>query len=35
MRRRREDHFGSREIAELAALAEGLLAPKGRAALEA
>jgi hypothetical protein len=35
MRRRREDEAGSRELAELAALADGSLAPKRRAALEA
>jgi anti-sigma factor RsiW len=35
MRRRREDEAGGREIAELAALADGSLAPERRAALEA
>jgi hypothetical protein len=35
MRRRREDEAGSQEIAELAALADGSLAPERRAALEA
>jgi hypothetical protein len=35
MRRRREDEVGDREIAELAALADGSLAPERRAALEA
>ena len=35
MRRRREDEFGDREIAELAALADGSLPPERRVALEA
>jgi hypothetical protein len=35
MRRRRDDHAGDLEIAELAALADGSLAPERRAALEA
>src|SRR6266545_954048 len=35
MRRRREAEAGGREIAELAALADGTLAPARRAALEA
>jgi hypothetical protein len=35
MRRRRRDENGGREIAELAALADGSLAPERRAALEA
>ena len=35
MRRRREDENGGQEIAELAALADGSLAPERRAALEA
>ena len=35
MRRRREDEAGGQEIAELAALADGSLAPERRAALEA
>jgi Anti-sigma-K factor rskA len=35
MRSRREDEDGGREIAELAALADGSLAPERRAALEA
>ena len=35
MRRRRADEAGDREIAELAALADGSLAPERRAALEA
>jgi anti-sigma factor RsiW len=35
MRRRREDKAGGQEIAELAALADGSLAPERRAALEA
>jgi hypothetical protein len=35
MRRRREDEVGDQEIAELAALADGSLAPGRRAALEA
>src|SRR5712691_4390004 len=35
MRRRREDEDGGQEIAELAALADGSLAPERRAALEA
>lgn len=35
MRRRREDDAGGQEIAELAALADGSLAPERRAALEA
>lgn len=35
MKRRREDDARSRELAELAALADGSLAPKRRAALEA
>ena len=35
MRRHREDDAGDREVAELAALADGSLAPKRRAALEA
>ena len=35
MRRRREDEAGGQEIAELAALADGTLAPDRRAALEA
>ena len=35
MRRRREDEAGDQEIAELAALADGSLAPERRAALEA
>lgn len=35
MRRRREDENGDQEIAELAALADGSLAPERRAALEA
>jgi hypothetical protein len=35
MRRRRQDEAGGREIAELAALADGSLAPERRAALEA
>jgi anti-sigma-K factor RskA len=35
MRRRREDEGGGQEIAELAALADGSLAPERRAALEA
>jgi len=35
MRRRREDELGDQEIAELAALADGSLAPERRAALEA
>jgi len=35
MRRRRADEEGDREIAELAALADGSLAPERRAALEA
>ena len=35
MRRRREDELGSQEIAELAALADGSLAPDRRGALEA
>lgn len=35
MRRRRTDEAGGQEIAELAALADGSLAPKRRAALEA
>jgi hypothetical protein len=35
MRRRRQNEAGDREVAELAALADGSLAPKRRAALEA
>lgn len=35
MRRRREDEAGTEEVAELAALADGSLAPERRAALEA
>jgi hypothetical protein len=35
MRRRRQDEAGGQEIAELAALADGSLAPERRAALEA
>jgi anti-sigma-K factor RskA len=35
MRRRRDDETGGREIAELAALADGSLGPERRAALEA
>src|SRR5512145_136231 len=35
MRRRREDENGAQEVAELAALADGTLAPERRAALEA
>jgi hypothetical protein len=35
MSRRREDEAGARELAELAALADGSLAPQRRAALEA
>ena len=35
MRRRRQDEAGGQEIAELAALADGTLAPERRAALEA
>jgi Anti-sigma-K factor rskA, C-terminal len=35
MRRRREDENGSQEVVELAALADGTLAPERRAALEA
>ncbi len=35
MRRSRQDDAGDREVAELAALADGSLAPKRRAALEA
>ena len=35
MRRRRQDEADSRELAELAALADGSLAPKRRAAVEA
>jgi hypothetical protein len=35
MRRRREDEAGGQELAELAALADGTLAPDRRAALEA
>jgi hypothetical protein len=35
MRRRRDDRAGDQEIAELAALADGSLAPERRAALEA
>jgi hypothetical protein len=35
MRRRRKDETGGQEIAELAALADGTLAPERRAALEA
>ena len=35
MRRPRQDDAGDREVAELAALADGSLAPKRRAALEA
>src|SRR5439155_6165272 len=35
MRRRREDKAGGHELAELAALADGSLAPERRAALEA
>ena len=34
MRRRRQDEAGAHEIAELAALADGLIAPERRAALE-
>ena len=34
MRRRRADETGDQEIAELAALADGSLAPERRAALE-
>src|SRR5262245_54333050 len=35
MRRRREDEDGGQEVAELAALADGSLAPERRATLEA
>ena len=35
MRRRREDENGAQEVVELAALADGTLAPERRAALEA
>jgi anti-sigma factor RsiW len=35
LRRRRQDEAGSQEIAELAALADGSLAPERRAVLEA